>query len=187
MKAAEIAVPHARAEIKLTEAQLRNFHSKINKDGPLPDQTNPQYAGLDQCWMWTASTRSDGYGAVRIEPSTLGAHRIAWVLANGQIPNDGSYHGICVCHKCDVRRCVNPSHLFLGTHKANTGDREAKGRGNQLRGDAHALSKLTAAQVIEIRASYAAGLASQTQLAVRFGVHSVAICNAINRKTWKHI
>lgn len=77
----------------------------------------------DECWLWTGAITSDGYGKCRPESDSWLAHRVAWTVARGEIPE-----GLCVCHKCDVRACCNPSHLFLGTNTDNVMDRCAKGR-----------------------------------------------------------
>ena len=131
MKEATTTVPRAGTEIKFTERQIKNFWRKVDKDGPLPDQTNPHYAGLGQCWVWTGCVANHGYGMLRIGIKGMAAHRVAWMTANGTIPQ-----GSCICHKCDTPLCTRVDHMFLGTNKMNAEDRENKGRGNQPSGDA---------------------------------------------------
>ena len=78
----------------------------------------------DGCWLWTGATASYGYGKMMLDGETVRAHRAAYLLLVGPIPD-----GLYVLHRCDVRRCVNPAHLFLGTPSDNTKDMLAKGRG----------------------------------------------------------
>jgi hypothetical protein len=74
-----------------------------------------------ECWIWYEGRRHHGYG--RIGSLQEGAHRVAWELTNGPIPD-----GLDVLHKCDNPPCVNPDHLFLGDQEANMNDMAAKGR-----------------------------------------------------------
>lgn len=78
----------------------------------------------DACWLWTGALKDNGYGQMgnRGQPNVL-AHRLSWQFEYGPIPE-----GFCVCHKCDVRRCVRPEHLFLGTVRDNIHDMLKKGR-----------------------------------------------------------
>ncbi len=85
------------------------------------------------CWLWSGATHWNGYGNFRVygrdSEGLLTAHRAAWVFENGQIPE-----GALVLHKCHVRRCVNPSHLYLGTNSDNQLDRVKAGRMNAKKG-----------------------------------------------------
>lgn len=135
----------------------------------------------DTCWIWTASIRNKGrgYGQFCLNGKMVRAHRVAYELEHGPIPQ-----GMHVCHTCDNESCVRPSHLFLGTHTDNMQDKTAKGRGNQPKGEAAGLAKLTEEQVREIRARYYAGGVRQVDLANEFGVAQTTISSVVRKLTW---
>jgi len=113
------------------------FWQKVNK------------CGIDDCWEWTACKYANLlYGAILAEGKKKLAHRVSWELNNGEIPE-----GLCVLHKCDNPICVNPNHLFLGTHLDNSRDRDAKGRhvACDQRGEKGPRSKLTNKEAHEIK------------------------------------
>lgn len=176
MKAAKQLVPRARDKIKLSHADEDRFWSKVDKSG-----------GPNACWLWTASKNEKGYGQFRKRDWMFLAHRIAWTLKNGQIPLDGSYHGTCICHKCDVPACCNPSHLFSGSVKDNIDDMINKGRKVHLRGEYNGRAKLTPAQILEIRSAHAAGNTTYHKLASQYGVTFGLIGFIVSRRSWKHI
>lgn len=197
MKEANAKVPRAQTEIKLTPKQERNFWKKVNKNGPtMPNMDTP-------CWTWTAYKTNHGYGMFSCcNGKMITSHRVSWVISNGQIDNDDSYHGTCVCHQCDNPACCNPKHLFLGTQGDNARDRENKDRGNHakgdangsrkyperlMRGDSHSSAKLSSTKVIEIRTRYANGGVLCRELAVEFGVSTGLITHIIQRRCWKHV
>lgn len=80
------------------------------------------------CWLWTGSITTCGYGQINIKYKRYLAHRLSWNVHNGAIPK-----GFFVCHKCDNPPCVNPDHLFIGTHRDNMQDMLKKGRHVQAR------------------------------------------------------
>lgn len=84
--------------------------------------------GENDCWLWQGSHNGKGYGelsqyALNKTLKPMRAHRLSWEIHNGKIPD-----GMCICHHCDNPRCVNPNHLFMGTHKDNMHDASVKGR-----------------------------------------------------------
>jgi hypothetical protein len=124
--------------------------------------------------------RADGYGIVTLGRTQQLAHRVAWVLFRGEIGP-----GLVVCHKCDVRACVNPDHLFLGTPRDNAHDTRQKGRspvGEKIRS-----SKLSAEQVSRIKILLAEGRMYMTELAREYGVTAATIARIAKGRTWRHV
>lgn len=130
------------------------------------------------CWLWMKALDRGGYGAIGADGGRkiLKAHRVSWELHRGEIPA-----GLFVCHTCDNPRCVNPSHLFLGTNADNAADMARKGRAP--RGSQRRLSKLTEEQVSAIKHSSEKGI----DLARRFGVSQTQISVIRNGREWKHV
>lgn len=131
------------------------------------------------CWIWLGALDQIGYGLGYDGRRVLRAHRLSWRIVNGPIPE-----GIDVLHHCDVRPCVNPHHLFLGTHAENMADMVRKGRSRHVLrlGEKNPSAKLTSAQVAEIRASKEL----QRTLALRFVVDQSTISLIRNGRIWKH-
>lgn len=124
------------------------------------------------CWIWVGGKNDGGYGIVRVNGRDERAHRYMYEWANGPIPPD-----LYVCHRCDNRACVNPDHLFLGTHEDNMKDMRAKGR--EARERKLPQTKLLDSDVLEIKRRYAAGGISQTELAYEYGVSVTLICAVV--------
>ena len=147
-------------------------------------------AGPDACWPWVGARGGEGYGHLEINRRSRRAHRVAWELAHGRVPD-----GLVVCHACDNPPCCNPTHLWLGTRADNNRDRAAKGR--SASGDRHAThrvpdlwrgerqwaAKLNRDQVRAIRAAHAAG-ATQLGLSRQYGVSRRAVKSILTRQTW---
>lgn len=130
------------------------------------------------CWLWTGGRYSNGYGAMPLGriSENMPAHRFSYQRYKGEIPP-----GIFVCHKCDTKTCVNPDHLFLGTHTQNMRDMRKKGRAPI--GERHGGAKLTEGQVLLIRKDPRALI----PIAAEYGVSEASIHNIKHFKTWAHI
>ena len=142
--------------------------------------------GPDECWEWTACKNSRGYGLVWDSGGYSFANRVAWELTNGPIPDV-----LCVCHRCDNPRCVNPKHLFLATIVENNADRDRKARNNKGKhcnvGEKHGMAKFTETQILSIRKEYAGGGIYQRELGEKYGTDQSYISYIVNRKRWSHV
>jgi hypothetical protein len=138
----------------------------------------------DGCWIWTAAGHPTGYGRFGMSTGHVDfAHRASWRLHHGPIPS-----GKLVCHRCDVRLCVNPAHLFLGSHAENMQDASRKGRivlpsASYASDETHQVAKLTNAQVLEIRNTPP----GTRGLAKKFGVSRSAIWLARQGHTFRDV
>lgn len=164
--------------MEITPKILERFWAKVNKNGPPPIGKNC----LGCCWLWTASIRAKNapYGCFSIRGKTVNAHRVSWWIAFGD-PK-----ALDVLHHCDNMLCVNPEHLFLGTDADNTKDKCAKGRQSRTHGEDCGGSKLTTANVLEIRQRLAAG-EGQRLLAKLYDVSHKTISKIYLRQRWTHV
>ncbi len=165
----------------------------------------------DGCWIWTGEKYQNGYGRFnwRYSPRcSTTAHRAAYMLTNGPIAD-----GMIACHRCDVRDCVNPSHIFIGSHLDNMRDMREKGRGSTgashaaavsigaqkgedhwtkrtpgrtSKGATHYSTSLTEDDVREIRRR-SAGSETQRAIAAEFGLSEPTVSSIVHRKRWAHV
>lgn len=150
------------------ELNLESFWQKVGK------------AGANGCWVWLGSKTKHGYGQFGGRKLGGRTHRLSWGIFNGPIPP-----GLSVLHRCDVRNCVNPDHLFLGTQSDNMKDAAAKGR---LRFGVNAHSaRLSEADVIAARAAKSSLNITVKELARIFKVGATTMHAVINRTSWKHL
>lgn len=161
-----------------TDEQIAHFWNGVHK--------------ADGCWEWTRH-RVCKYGALSIKGQQWKAHRVAYTLTHGPIPD-----GMCVCHRCDNPPCCNPDHLFLGTAGENNADRNRKGRsgGNHhptvtfrerpldTRGEANGRAKLTWDIVREIRARYNPETFPTRAIARAYGISKATAFQIVARKNW---
>lgn len=133
-----------------------------------------------ECWPWTGAISDTGYGLYQVRRKKISAHRYAFQLTFGQ-PLPGFY----VCHTCDNRKCVRPSHLFIGTPSDNIQDALNKQR--IPTGERCSWTKLRDDQVLTIRADYEGGDCSLATLGKRYGVSFTTIQAIIKRRSWKEL
>lgn len=162
----------------MNEIDIARFWAKADMSG-----------GPDACWPWTAAIIGTGYGGFKYKGRMAKAHRVAYELTYGPLGE------LLACHRCDNPPCVNPTHLFAGTHADNAADRNAKGRqstGDRVayevrrRGSAHPRAKLTEYQVVEIRKALEAGTSSSA-IAALYGVSKSLIRYIKIGHSWKHV
>lgn len=136
----------------------------------------------DGCWLWEGGMKDNGYGDFYMgHRKKMTAHRYSWTYHNGEIPT-----GLLVLHKCDIRNCVNPDHLYIGTQQDNMDDMVRRNRQGNTSGERNSLAKLTNLQVAEIRKKYEENneWGMQAKLAKEYGVAPVTINHIVNRRRW---
>lgn len=161
----------------MTKNDLVRFWAKVKKTGPIPRHDKQ----LGRCWIWTASLNS-GYGQLwwpeKNAPEL--AHRISWLIHHGRLDDAD-----CVLHKCDNRKCVNPSHHFLGDRDDNNQD--AMEKGITPHGVKHWNRKLEEEEVRQIRNRRNAARVTFQSMAAEYGVSEATVRDAFYRRSWKHI
>jgi hypothetical protein len=145
----------------LTAQEAERFWSKVNK--------------TESCWLWQGASRGH-YGAFKLRHRVVSVHRLSWEIHFGEIPDFK-----VVCHSCDVEKCVNPEHLFLGTSGDNMRDASRKGR---LEGKIAHNRKLDAEAIYQIRFLSSQGISAYA-IAKQLGMAKSTIQNIINRKTYR--
>lgn len=148
---------------------LERFFSKV--------QVSP-----NGCWEWVGAVSGNGYGNFYVEEGRWSpAHRFIWETAHGKITD-----GLLVCHTCDNKTCVNPAHLFLGTHEDNMKDMNYKGRrasGSSVASYGNA--KITRDEAEEIRIRYLSGGITQRELSEHYPVTQQQISRITRNVEWK--
>jgi hypothetical protein len=135
----------------------------------------------DECWLWIGAKWDNGYGKVYLPgPVPFGAHRASWIIAN-QTNQPSGFH---VCHTCDVKLCVNPSHLYLGTPLENS--RDAVTRNMTAHGSRQGSSKLTEDDIPHIRKLHADG-ETKAEIARRFNVSHAAVWQIVTGNYWRRV
>lgn len=137
--------------------------------------------GLNECWPWQYSRWGVDkmYGTTSLYGKKTSAHRAAYILSYGDIPD-----GLEVCHTCDNGLCCNPCHLWLGTHQQNIEDRGNKQRLTPYRGEEHINAKLTWDDVTLIREQLSVGV-PRKYIAETFNISTTVIHHIANNKMWK--
>lgn len=169
---------------------IRRFWDKVEK--------------TSRCWIWHGAVEPNGYGVVTRGGRNVRAHRYAWKISKGPIPD-----GLFVLHRCDYRICVRPAHLWLGTQADNMRDMVAKGRmwthvhperrafgrrngmhthpETRMNGSSHHQAKLTEKLVKEIRMLRQNGGWTERALGTKFGLSHSSIGRILRRQNWTHI
>ena len=152
-----------------------------DKHDDIKDRLNRGVSHVDPesgCWIWRNPTNRDR-GQIRVDGRTQLACRVTWKAYRGPIPR-----GKHVLHSCDNPRCVNPAHLWVGSHRDNMADKKAKGRAHRLPGQKHPMAKLTNKQAREIYALARMGGITQREIGEKYGVTNCTVSNIVRGTQW---
>ena len=122
-----------------------------------------------------------GYGLAKIKNRKYAAHRLAWIIKNGDIAND-----IMVLHRCNNKPCCNVDHLYLGTHQDNMDQAKIDGLFNSPKGLQHYAAKLNHEKIYEIIDRVSNG-ETQSIVAKHFGLNQGTVSRLVNKKRWLHL
>ena len=148
---------------------------------PVKERLLEKTVKTSSCCLFNGASLRSGYGCISIDDKTYTTHRVSWNIFNGEIPL-----GFEVCHKCNIKKCINPSHLYLASRRKNSLD--AVRDGLIKVGEEHGSSKLTYKDVLYIRSNYKKGIKGNGSylLAKKFYVHPTTIHRIATGKTWFH-
>lgn len=162
---------------KKTEKEIKEYMQSFIKAKTIINKNG--------CWIWQGSLSKWGYGDVRIGPvgqkKHVNVHKAAWLYFKGKVPQ-----GLFVCHRCDVRSCCNPDHLFLGTAKQNQHDMISKGRDKQLRGSECPWSKINEEVVLKILELCKKGL-NCAEIGKQLNICKKQISDIKRGRRWGHV
>lgn len=165
----------------------KRAQGQLDRGGGMAEKFHNRVQKSDGCWIWVGNINpASGYGRLFYGGRNHMAHRISYELIHGPVSTE-----LVICHKCDNPPCVNPNHLFLGTHADNVADKMRKGRwgGGPKSGQENHNSLLTDEQASEIK-----GLlklphfhGKYAQMGRAFGVDECAIHHIKSGRSWKHV
>lgn len=139
--------------------------------------------GPEDCWEWQAASDTFGYGNFWSGTKHIKSHRFSWEIKNGEINN----RDICVCHKCDNPKCVNPNHLFLGSKAENNRDMKQKGRYHLNKGEKHSRHIVNEKQVLDIRKLRQNTSMTYRNIGKLYGLTAAGVYGIIKRLNWKDV
>ena len=159
----------------MTRSVFNTYHKRFMT---IEDRFLEKTVVVGDCWEWQGSVTVSGYGQFSIRSRGFRAHRIAYELFVGPIPN-----GLLVCHKCDNTKCVNPNHLFVGSSQDNTDDMIAKGRTGGMKGEAHPFAKLSEEDICSIRVM----TGTCKEIGAQFDIGPMQVSRIKRKQRWGHV